>query len=174
MALAPPRPCSYPKCPNLDCQEHQVPAWRTLDRLEVPRIRGRELQRRRARLFARERWCRACAQDGRRILATVRDHIVPLAEGGTEDDSNIQPLCLDCSDAKTERESRRGVQRSQMTPRFRKSATPRDSAGHFVTRRQQMIEDARRDARRDTPDDPITRDARNVARVKQLTPRRAR
>jgi 5-methylcytosine-specific restriction protein A len=174
MALAPPRPCSHPKCPNLDCQEHQVDAWRTHERPEVTRIRGRELQRRRARLFARERWCRTCAQDGRRTLATVRDHIVPLAEGGTEDEQNIQPLCLDCSDLKTERESRRGVQRSQMTPRFRKSSTPRDSAGQFVNRRQQMTEDTRRDARRDTPDDPITRDAINIARVTNLTPRRAR
>jgi hypothetical protein len=90
-------------------------------------------------------------------MATVRDHIVPLAEGGTEDESNIQPLCLDCSDAKTERESMRGVRRSLMTPHFRKSATPRDQTGQFVTRRASMDEDARRDARRDTPDDPITR-----------------
>jgi len=100
----------------------------------VKRIRGRELQRRRARLFARDRWCVHCAQLGKRTLATIRDHIIPLAEGGTEDESNEQPLCLDCSDAKTEDESRRGVARTAMSDRFRKSATPRDGLGQFRTR----------------------------------------
>jgi 5-methylcytosine-specific restriction protein A len=136
MAMAPPRPCPFPKCGQIACTNpaHQPTAWRPRDGTVVKRIRGRELQRRRARLFARERWCVVCAQDGKRTLATIRDHIIPLAEGGTEDEDNEQPLCLDCSDRKTEDESRRGVQRSAMTNRFRKSATPRDGLGQFRER----------------------------------------
>lgn len=149
MALAPPRPCSHPKCGRINCDEHQAVAWRTTDRPEVARIRGRELQRRRKLLFAREPWCRVCIQDGRRVLATVRDHIVPLAEGGTEDERNTQPLCLDCSDAKTEKESLRGVRRSRMTDRFRRSVPPRDQTGQFSNRRATR---ALRD--RDDPDHP--------------------
>ena len=42
----------------------------------------------------------------------VRDHIVPLTEGGTEDDSNIQPLCDDCHTRKTHAESWRGLMRN--------------------------------------------------------------
>jgi len=33
--------------------------------------------------------------------ATVPDHIVPLAKGGSDDDSNIRCLCADCHKART-------------------------------------------------------------------------
>jgi 5-methylcytosine-specific restriction protein A len=137
MAMAPPRPCSHPKCATLNCTTHAPKPWQPSDQRQrlVTRIRGRELQRRRALLFARAPWCAGCLLNGRQTRATIRDHIVPLAEGGTEDARNIQGLCLDCSDAKTELESKRGVVRSQLTPRFRKSSTPRDRAGHFSPRR---------------------------------------
>ena len=72
------------------------------------RIRGRALQKKRRHLFHTEPRCRKCG----RIFATmrdmVRDHIVPLAEGGIDDSSNQQPLCLACSDAKTQQEALRG------------------------------------------------------------------
>jgi len=70
----------------------------------APRLRGRALQAARAELFAREPFCRLC----RVSLATIRDHIVPLAEGGQEAEHNVQPLCQVCSDRKTHRESERG------------------------------------------------------------------
>ena len=66
----------------------------------------------RQQLFAREPFCRTCAQQGRKRVATIRDHIVSLAEGGTEDESNIAPLCQTCSDTKTAQESLRGRQRT--------------------------------------------------------------
>jgi 5-methylcytosine-specific restriction enzyme A len=46
-------------------------------------------------------------------VATIRDHIVPLAEGGTDDDLNSQPLCAACHRRKTERESARGAARQR-------------------------------------------------------------
>jgi 5-methylcytosine-specific restriction protein A len=92
---------------------HTVAAWRTQG--HTPRrIRGRELQRLRAALFARQPWCVRCLKDGRRTRPTIRDHIVALAFGGRDDESNEQALCADCSTSKTEAESRRGAHRSRV------------------------------------------------------------
>jgi len=111
MAMAPPRPCTRPKCHALNCTAHQVKAWRTQDRPTVPRVRGRELQRRRARLHARQPWCAICRQPLLTLNAMIRDHRIPLAEGGLDDETNEQPLCASCSKTKTESESKRGVAR---------------------------------------------------------------
>jgi 5-methylcytosine-specific restriction enzyme A len=112
MALAPPRPCTVSTCPKLNCREHQVEAWRTRARPTVTRIRGRALQRMRAQLFTRHPWCARCLLKGLKTIATIRDHIIPIAEGGRDDATNEQALCLACSDAKTRVESARGARRS--------------------------------------------------------------
>lgn len=65
----------------------------------------------RAQLFRREPFCRECTRHGRTTVATVRDHVIPLFEGGRDDESNEQPLCQDCSDAKSAAEARRGRDR---------------------------------------------------------------
>ena len=57
------------------------------------RLTGRRLQEARRRLFQREPLCRMCSAKGVIRVATERDHIQPIAEGGTEDPENIQPLC---------------------------------------------------------------------------------
>ena len=57
--------------------------------------------------------CVLCRQMGRRTFAVIRDHVVPLAEGGIDYSSNTQALCQDCSDAKTQAEALRGRQRSR-------------------------------------------------------------
>ncbi|MEP7304199.1 MAG: HNH endonuclease [Acidobacteriota bacterium] len=111
MALAPPRPCFVRTCPTLNCTEHPVVPWRPNVGPPPPRIRGRQLQRLRAQLFARAPWCVHCLAAGRRTRATIRDHVIPLAEGGRDDHTNEQALCVDCSDAKTREESKRGIQR---------------------------------------------------------------
>jgi 5-methylcytosine-specific restriction protein A len=78
---------------------------------QPPRIRGRRLQHLRARLFSRQPWCALCPKRGTHRLATIRDHVIPLAEGGLDVESNTQGLCQDCSDLKTREESARGVRR---------------------------------------------------------------
>jgi 5-methylcytosine-specific restriction enzyme A len=98
------------------CDQHargqgRASGWSTAHGRNVERLRGRTLQRARAALFASEPLCRLCREHGRVTIATIRDHIVPLAEGGTEAAGNIQPLCRDCSDAKTAGEARRGQAR---------------------------------------------------------------
>jgi hypothetical protein len=44
-------------------------------------------------------------------LAEVRDHVIPLAEGGEDTEDNTQPLCILCHDQKTRQESLRGQTR---------------------------------------------------------------
>jgi len=85
--------------------------WTSSDGPPIPRIRGRALQRLRARLFARHPWCQLCPKRGTHNRATIRDHIIPLGEGGRDDESNTQALCQACSDLKTRDESARGVRR---------------------------------------------------------------
>lgn len=118
------RPCLEPRCPILVesgyCEQHQTrkawtPSQPRADRPIEPRLRGRANQRRRAALFAREPLCRECVKQGnvtKDSIATIRDHIIPLTEGGTETPDNEQPLCQTCSDIKTQQESARGVKRS--------------------------------------------------------------
>lgn len=61
----------------------------------------------RKRLFADHPLCVECEKQGRIRAATQRDHIMALAEGGADDPSNIQGLCGDCHDIKSQAESRR-------------------------------------------------------------------
>lgn len=108
MPAKPIRACTV--CGRLGCPEHAARGW---DRIEQPaRIRGRRLQALRARLFAEHPLCVLCAAQGRTTAATIRDHVIPLAEGGTDDERNVQALCTPCSDAKTAGEAARGVRRS--------------------------------------------------------------
>jgi 5-methylcytosine-specific restriction protein A len=117
MPHAAPKPCSHAACGVLvrdgssRCPKHKAAAWAKAPG-QVKRRTGRALQRDRGALFAREPLCRACDAKGEVRLATIRDHVKPLAEGGLDDDSNVQPLCQACSDEKTAAESARGVRRS--------------------------------------------------------------
>lgn len=115
MPTAPLRLCQFPRCPTLVasgtlCPAHRVsrPAWHRATPLPVPRLRGRALQRRRARLFATQPLCVLCLAAGRVVRATIRDHIVPLAEGGADVEANTQALCEACNQTKAQAESRRG------------------------------------------------------------------
>jgi len=69
------------------------------------------LLRARAALFTRQPFCVLCQAEGRTTLPTIRDHVVPLAEGGADDETNEQAVCQPCHDAKTQREARRGQSR---------------------------------------------------------------
>lgn len=114
MAMAPPRTCPVPKCGRINCQRHLVVAWRPQQGPPVTRIRGRALQQLRLRLFNTNPWCVACAKQGQQTRATIRDHVIPLAEGGRDDETNAQGLCAACSKTKTADESTRGVRRGSL------------------------------------------------------------
>lgn len=106
-------PCTHPGCGNLSfdgktaCVEHRV-AWRKNGFTNDKRLRGRKLDQRRKQLFRRQPLCVMCEKTGRITVATIRDHIIPLAEGGSDDESNTQALCVACHDVKSREEAIRG------------------------------------------------------------------
>jgi len=110
------KPCSYPGCRALvrdgssRCEAHKVISWSRAGPAPQ-RVRGRKLQEMRAALFRREPLCRACKALGLVTLATERDHIRPLAEGGTDTPGNEQPLCEAHHREKTHAEAQRGRNR---------------------------------------------------------------
>jgi 5-methylcytosine-specific restriction protein A len=68
------------------------------------RIRGRRGVALRKRRLHNEPLCRMCKAEGRTTEATVPDHIVPLALGGDDVDSNIRCLCAEHHDQVTREE----------------------------------------------------------------------
>lgn len=56
-----------------------------------------------------------CAQCKRVFLPKqlIRDHIIPLAEGGQDTETNTQLLCCACHDQKSYAESERGKARAR-------------------------------------------------------------
>jgi len=111
-----PKPCGHPGCGVLvrdgtnRCPKHIKVAWSKP--VTTKRVTGRKLQALRSELFARNPLCVTCDAQGRVSLATQRDHIVPLAEGGADDDSNVQGLCEECHDRKSKVERVRGQARA--------------------------------------------------------------
>lgn len=59
-------------------------------------------------LFRAKPLCAHCEPRGVTALAVIRDHIIPLAEGGEDVEENTQGLCAKCNKVKTDAESRRG------------------------------------------------------------------
>ncbi len=77
---------------------------------------GRRWRRIREQVFERDGYlCQACRGLGivtvvtlSGSLAGICDHIIPVSEGGSDADHNLQTLCKKCSDVKTVAEAKRG------------------------------------------------------------------
>lgn len=65
---------------------------------------GYRWQQLRLRVLAAEPLCRLCRAAGLTVAATDVDHIVPQCQGGTDDGSNLQPLCERCNGLKSVRD----------------------------------------------------------------------
>lgn len=58
----------------------------------------------RFRIFSRDKFrCRYCGLESDRVTLVV-DHIIPVAKGGTDDDSNLLTSCEDCNQGKSAKE----------------------------------------------------------------------
>ncbi|MDB5733176.1 MAG: DNAse [Variovorax sp.] len=68
---------------------------------------GRAHDLMRERVLTEEPLCRICDAAGRVTASCIADHIVPKAEGGTDDRENYQGCCDPCHKVKTARESKR-------------------------------------------------------------------
>ena len=88
----------------------QRKAWDHGGKSRHKRGYGRQHVKLRAELLAREPLCRHCKAKGRVTVATIADHITPIAEGGAVHDiANMQPLCHDCHTDKTLRDQGKRV-----------------------------------------------------------------
>lgn len=68
------------------------------------KLRGRKLQETKQHILDRDEY--QCQQCGRLVEYhdSILDHITPLARGGTDDEHNLQTLCLECDRIKTRRD----------------------------------------------------------------------
>jgi 5-methylcytosine-specific restriction enzyme A len=117
-----PTPCRHPGCAALVaepgyCDEHKRDAigWKA-DAYRGSRHErgyGADWARRRVRILKRDcGLCQPCLRNSEVTKATQVDHIVPKAEGGTDDDDNLQAICSPCHTAKTAQESARARSRN--------------------------------------------------------------
>jgi 5-methylcytosine-specific restriction protein A len=130
MPQRPMRPCTHPGCRELTrggrCERHRRPSWEAEQK--PTRLRGRRLQRERDRLFSEQPLCVQCQSRGITRVATQRDHIVPLAEGGEDTRDNTQALCDECHEFKSQAEALRGRGLAQRcSPAVNKDGMPTDS-----------------------------------------------
>jgi len=97
-------------CHRIGCTVHER---RPFDRnSDDKRLSSGKTETARRKLFKRSPWCVLCLRDNRFTIATIRDHIVPLSEGGTDTDDNTQALCVACHDQKSARENVHGKARA--------------------------------------------------------------
>lgn len=72
------------------------------------RTRGAGWMRTRARILRRDCGlcqCAECKAAGRLRPAHEVDHVTPLEQGGSDDDSNLQAIAVECHKRKTAREA---------------------------------------------------------------------
>ena len=104
MPRKPKKPCRYPGCAALTnetyCPEHRKLVMARYNRYE----RTPEMKKRyggawpaiRKRFITAHPLCEVCKREGRITAAAEVHHIVPLADGGTHDPTNLMALCKAC------------------------------------------------------------------------------
>lgn len=104
------RPCTTPRCYNLQpCALH---ARKPFANRSVPYAGGRPWQRIRARILARDGGQCCLRLPGCTFTATVVDHVLNRARGGSDDDGNLQAACRACNETKRRGEARAGLRRA--------------------------------------------------------------
>lgn len=88
------------------------------------RIRGRKGVELRKHRLRKEPLCRHCYAKGIVKAADEVDHILPLANGGTDTDDNVQSLCHQCHAIKTAGEAAQGFGASNHPDWLKPSAIP--------------------------------------------------
>lgn len=104
MPRSAPKKCAVFGCQSLvmsgsRCDLHKKEKWAKKPDA-TKRITGRRLQELRRQLFKRNPLCAIC----KLRPATIRDHIVPLFDGGEDIESNTQGICGECDEVKSKAE----------------------------------------------------------------------
>ncbi|CAN5794309.1 HNH endonuclease signature motif containing protein [soil metagenome] len=95
--------CGRPS-PESYCDEHRRKPWATSTRRQHVGLSGSAEQARAKRIL--ERYLHCCHVCGG-VDADQVDHVIPLAEGGPDDESNLFPIHAACHREKTAAEARR-------------------------------------------------------------------
>ena len=117
MPKRPPRPCSKhgwilindgDECS--ECAKHPSPLRMRDSRPSASKRRyGSQHRRKRDALLRKHPWCADPfgRHEGQQVKAKIRDHIIPLGQGGKDDESNEQALCVPCHNIKIYRDGSR-------------------------------------------------------------------
>lgn len=114
MPRSPLKICPHPGCTALTrksgCEKHPRKAWRqNWSKSRQERGYGRAWEKQRLRALKRDNYlCIPCQETGYTTPATIVDHKIPKAEGGTDDMNNLQSICSPCHKIKTQEEAHRG------------------------------------------------------------------
>lgn len=111
MPQRPPHPCAEHGCPRLvyvgsRCDEHRLPRARDSRPNATLRGYGAAWQKKREAWLSLHPWCVDLynIHKGQPVRATIVDHIKPLRQGGRDDETNYQSLCVRCNNRKTARD----------------------------------------------------------------------
>ncbi len=97
--------CAFPNCHRVTNKRYCSQCEKTVNkqheaRRETATRRGytsRKWRIIRHRILERDPMCTMCNCE----LSNVCDHIVPISQGGSDDDKNLQGVCLSCHSGKT-------------------------------------------------------------------------
>lgn len=116
MPARPGRPCAHPGCSAIvrggsRCNAHRLPPRPDQRPSAARRGYDSEWQRKRKMYLTAHPWCVDPFDiHFDLVAAVVVDHIVPLSQGGKDDETNYQSLCRTCNNKKTARDGSRGYQ----------------------------------------------------------------
>ncbi len=106
MPKKPKRPCRYGGCPNLTdsksgyCECHRKKMQQHYDHFtrgyDQHERYGNAWKKIRDRYIRKNPLCEACLGAGKATMATLVHHRQTLADGGTNDESNLMSLCWSC------------------------------------------------------------------------------
>lgn len=100
----PKRPCSHPGCPNLTnkrfCPEHEKQENKRYEKYgrdpSTKKRYGKSWEKISTQYRKAHPFCEICFAKGVAEPAVLVHHKVPLRNGGTNDESNLQALCMSC------------------------------------------------------------------------------
>lgn len=104
MPYRPKHPCSCPGCPELTheryCEEHKKLTDSLYNKYgrstEQKKRYGNNWHRTRNAYFREHQYCELCKRNGKTVQGEQVHHIIPIAEGGSNEWSNLMTLCRSC------------------------------------------------------------------------------